>query len=80
MTRSATARTDLADSADAGKALGHQIAAALCAERPQVVILFASSAYEYTALLRGIRDSCDPEILVGVVCKPEVQSVDGWPR
>jgi hypothetical protein len=65
MTRSATARTDLADSADAGKALGHQIAAALCAERPHVVILFASSAYEYTALLRGIRDSCNPGILIG---------------
>jgi hypothetical protein len=65
MTESAVAYTDLSDSAAAGAALGGEIARALPGAPPDAVILFASSRYDYPALLEALAAACQPGCLVG---------------
>src|SRR5579884_1907216 len=65
VTRSVIAQTDVAESPQAGKLLGRQIADALSGEPPDAVILFASAIYDYPALLKGVIAECSPKLLVG---------------
>ncbi|HLH26892.1 MAG TPA: FIST N-terminal domain-containing protein [Chloroflexota bacterium] len=65
MTDVAAAHTDLPDATAAGQALGAEIAATYGGEAPQAVILFASSRYDYPALLQAVFDTCHPGLLVG---------------
>lgn len=65
MTDVVVAHTGIADSQSAGVDLGATLKAGLHGKRPDALILFASSAYDYSALLRGIHDSCSPRVLVG---------------
>lgn len=61
----ATAQTDLENSADAGKALGSQIAIAFDGAEPDALIVFASSRYDYGELLAALDASCRPRVLIG---------------
>ena len=63
--KSATVFTDREDSEQAGRHLGVQIREAIGDEPPDVVIVFASSRFEYSALLTVLHDSCRPALLVG---------------
>lgn len=65
MTRSTVTHTALDDSAAAGRYLGSRIAAAFGDTPPDVVILFASSRYDYSQLLGAIDSTCHPKNLVG---------------
>ena len=65
MTDAAVAHTNLADAIAAGRAIGTQLTATFGGAAPNVVILFASSRYDYGALLRAVSDTCHPELLVG---------------
>jgi hypothetical protein len=61
----ATAQTDLEGSAEAGKALGSQIAVAFDGAEPDALIVFASSRYDYEALLSALDEACRPRVLIG---------------
>lgn len=65
MTRTATVYTDRVDSEDAGRHLGVQVRDALGDQTPDVVIVFASSRFEYEPLLAALSAACHPKILVG---------------
>lgn len=65
MTRSVVVQSELQDPAAAGSALGAGIAAALGPDVPDAVILFASPSYEFSPLLRSLREACRPRVLVG---------------
>ncbi len=64
MTEVAAVHTTAQDAADAARELGEQINSQLTGP-PDVVILFASSAFDYAALLEGLDAACSPQILVG---------------
>ncbi|HUE76050.1 MAG TPA: FIST N-terminal domain-containing protein [Chloroflexota bacterium] len=65
MTDAVTAQTANPDSAEAGSILGSQISTGLEGKRPDAVILFASSRFEYEPLLRALDEACQPHLLVG---------------
>ena len=65
MLQTAAVYTRQDDSADAGRDLGEQIRATLGGQRPDAVVVFASSRHDYRAFLTALRDACDPRILVG---------------
>ena len=65
MNLTCTVSTSHTDSEDAGRELGTAIAQQLGGERPDAVIVFASSRYAYEPLLRALSSSCSPRILVG---------------
>ena len=65
MTTAVTAYTSFADSREAGQDLGRQIADGLGGAPPDAAVVFASSRFDYSALLRGVDDTCHPSILVG---------------
>jgi hypothetical protein len=64
MTRVATASTSLTGRA-AGEDLASQIRSKLGGDRPDAVIVFASSQNDYEALLRALDGACRPGALVG---------------
>ncbi|HVL67481.1 MAG TPA: FIST N-terminal domain-containing protein [Vicinamibacterales bacterium] len=64
MTRSFTAYTALENSRDAGTDLGRQLRDALPGP-PDAAILFASSRFDYEALLSAFDEACHPRVLVG---------------
>jgi excisionase family DNA binding protein len=64
-TASAVVYTDISDSKKAGASLGKDILTKLGNSSPDVVIVFASSKYNYAQLLRAIKQSCHPKILIG---------------
>lgn len=68
------AQTDLADSAEAGSALGTQLWEQLGGVSPDAVVLFASSRYDYTELLRSVRSTCHPEVMIGASSAGEFTS------
>jgi len=76
MTQSAVVFTVLSDGQLAGRELGQKIAEKLSDKKPGVVIVFASSVYDYTALLRSIKETCSPGILVGSSSAGEFTSGD----
>jgi len=65
VTEAAIAQTSAADSREAGSLLGQQLTQQLRGERPDAVILFASSRHDYAALLAALHAACAPRALVG---------------
>ena len=65
MTRTATVYTDRTESRDAGHHLGVQVRETLGDQTPDVVIVFASSRFEYEPLLTALKDACHPQLIVG---------------
>jgi len=65
MTKSAIAFTSFNDSETAGKELGTQIKNKLTDYPVKVLIVFASSSFDYDVLLASIKEITRPEILVG---------------
>lgn len=65
MTESAVVYTNESDSREAGQELGRKIAASFHSKRPDAVIVFASSRYEYEPLLEGLEAGCGAKIIVG---------------
>src|SRR5690242_19802177 len=68
------AQTDLADSAEAGNALGTQLREQLGGVSPDAVVLFASSRYDYAEFLRSVRSTCHPEVMIGASSAGEFTS------
>jgi hypothetical protein len=65
MTITAAAFTTHSESILAGQDLGQQIRSAMGNERPDAVVVFASSRYEHEALLRALAETCQPGVLIG---------------
>lgn len=65
MTHTFAAYTLQAESHEAGSDLGRQISDAFTPDSPDVVIVFASSRFEYERLLSALDDACHPGVLVG---------------
>ena len=65
MTQTFAAYTLQSGSEEAGLDLGRQISGAFTPDRPDVVIVFASSRFDYERLLTGLSDACSPGLLVG---------------
>jgi hypothetical protein len=76
MTKSAVVFTGLTNGKAAGMELGEKIKEKLGEYIPSVVIVFASSFYEYGTLLQALKDSCKTEILVGSSSAGEFTSED----
>ncbi|MDQ3099072.1 MAG: FIST C-terminal domain-containing protein [bacterium] len=64
-TNSAVVFTDIPDSREAGKSIADQIKTELGNVTPDVVIVFASSQYQYSELLESIKKHCNPALLLG---------------
>lgn len=65
MTQSVVVFSNLSDAGQAGKELGRKISEELGDKIPNVVIIFASSSYDYPVLLGALKETCHTEILVG---------------
>lgn len=76
MTKSAIVFTEQHDGSAAGKDLGQKIIEKLVDKKPHVVIVFASSVYDYAALLLSLKETCVPGILVGSSSAGEFTSGD----
>lgn len=50
---------------DAGRDLGDQVLGQLDGQSPDALIVFASAANDYRALLRSLKSSCSPRTLIG---------------
>ncbi|MDB6006542.1 MAG: hypothetical protein JWR15_3529 [Prosthecobacter sp.] len=64
-TQSAVVYTSETDSAEAGKALGAQISAALAGLPAHAVMLFVSPRYDASVLSAALMKACHPELVVG---------------
>lgn len=76
MTQSAVVFTKLNDGANAGQELGQKIKDNFGDVIPDVVIVFASSIYDYSAFLNALKKGCDPKVLVGSSSAGEFTSND----
>jgi hypothetical protein len=76
MTDSTVVFTNLRSGKDAGLELGIRIRQKFTDQNPDVVIVFASSVYDYEALLRSLKAVCQPAILVGTSSAGEFTSKD----
>ncbi|HVF69521.1 MAG TPA: FIST N-terminal domain-containing protein [Xanthomonadales bacterium] len=65
MTKSSVTFTELKESKQAGEYLGKQILSSSDNKSPDVVVVFASSSYDYTLLLEAIKKTCHPALLIG---------------
>lgn len=65
MTQSVVVFTELNDGQAAGNELGKKIIESFKDKVPQVVIVFASSVYNYDSLLEALKDISKAEILIG---------------
>jgi hypothetical protein len=65
MTESTVVFTQLLNAEDAGTQLGNKINQKFTSYPPHVVILFASSIYQYDVLLAAIQKTCNPRLIVG---------------
>jgi hypothetical protein len=64
------------DSANtAGEKIGSQILEKLAGKRPQALLVFSSSKYNYSELLTAIERTCQPELLIG--CSSAGEFIDG---
>jgi hypothetical protein len=75
MTECSVVYTNLSNSEDAGTYLGSEIFKNLAQQSPDVVIVFASSIYDYLALLQAIERTCRPRIMVG--CSSAGEFING---
>lgn len=76
MTQSAVVFTVSNDGTQAGRELGQKINEKITGNKPNVVIVFASSVYDYSALLKALKETCSPAILVGSSSAGEFTSGD----
>src|SRR5687768_13868723 len=76
MTKSIVVFTDKKTGEEAGIALGTQIRERMEGENPNVVIVFASSVYDYHDILRNIKKLSNPDIIVGSSSAGEFTSID----
>ncbi|CAN5429947.1 FIST N-terminal domain-containing protein [soil metagenome] len=74
MTESAIAIAWNESATDAGRAVGSEIRAKL-GKKPNALLVFSSSKYNYSELLQSIDESCQPEILIG--CSSAGEFIDG---
>jgi hypothetical protein len=65
LTQVVVSHTTLRAERDAGAALARDVLTRLEGSTPDVLILFASPAFDYSALLRAIDEGCAPRLLVG---------------
>jgi hypothetical protein len=65
VTESAVVWTNVDDSRAAGEALGEQIRGQLGRQPPDVVILFVSPKYDAPALLKAVKEACQPRVMMG---------------
>ena len=65
MTTTASVFTSSTDSSTAGAELGLQIDAAFGGQRPDAVVVFASSRFDHETLLQALSDACHPGVMVG---------------
>lgn len=65
MTQTVAAYTNNVASDEAGADLGRQIRGVFGPDGPDVVIVFASSRFEYDPLLAALNEACHPRVLVG---------------
>ncbi len=65
MTDSTVVYTDISDSTGAGDFLGAKVVEDFEGRSPDALVVFASSRHDYTQLLRAIKSSCRPKVLVG---------------
>ena len=65
MTQAVAVYTIASDSSIAGHELGQQIREAFGGERPDAVVVFASSRFDHAALLHALTETCQPGVLVG---------------
>ena len=65
MTKSTVVFTQLSDGTAAGHELAKQIKEKFPDDIPSVVIVFASSIYDYGSLLQALKEGCNPDIIVG---------------
>lgn len=71
MTESVVVYTDHTDSTDAGRVIGLQIKEAMQGQ-PDVVILFAAPTYDQATLLKVLKQTCQPALLVGCSSAGEI--------
>lgn len=76
MTRSTVAFSKEKDSSKAGKEIAALINKQLDGKKPNVIIVFASSVYNYNELIKSIRTNCPTDILVGCSSAGEFTSKD----
>ncbi|HEX8172509.1 MAG TPA: FIST N-terminal domain-containing protein [Thermoanaerobaculia bacterium] len=76
MTDSAIVFTKETNSTAAGNELGTRLREGLMDQRPDAVILFASSQHDYVPLLQAIEKSCQPGVLIGCSSAGEFVSGD----
>ncbi|MEO6508716.1 MAG: FIST N-terminal domain-containing protein [Patescibacteria group bacterium] len=65
MTKSSVTYTDIKDSFQAGEFIGNQILSNLEGKFPDVVVVFVSSRHDYAVLLKAIKKTCNPTMLIG---------------
>lgn len=65
MTESAVILVSNNSSTQAGLSIGQQVKQKLRGKTPHALIVFASSRYNYSELLKAVDESCAPEILIG---------------
>lgn len=65
MTDATVVQTNTVDSAEAGRDLGFRIAEAFSDRPPDAVIIFASSRFDYAALLTALDETCHPVVMMG---------------
>ncbi len=76
MTKSAVVFTESNDGHKAGQELGQKILNKLNDDIPDVVIVFASSIYDYVSLLKSLKETCNTKLLVGSSSAGEFTSGD----
>jgi hypothetical protein len=78
MTESAVALTRQIDSAKAGTDLGRQLAAGISSGPADVVIVFASSRHDFSALLKALKETSKAKLLMG--CSSAGEFTGGEPH
>ena len=73
MTQTTAVYTDCTESVEAGEHLGRQVREGL-GDSADAVILFASSRFDYEALLSSLHAACQPDLLVGASSAGEFTS------
>ncbi|MDB5012865.1 MAG: hypothetical protein JWQ25_1067, partial [Daejeonella sp.] len=76
MTQSVVVFTQSNNSIVAGQELGQKIQHKFGLVVPDVVIVFASSVYDYSSFLNALKETCNPKILVGSSSAGEFTSND----
>lgn len=65
MTESSVVYADTIDSTEAGQLLGAKVLEDFKGRSPDALVVFASSRHDYGQLLRAIKSSCHPKVIVG---------------